>query len=156
MSVARKLLAEASEISLSSKYVYNIRHNALVLFWVYVTDWSSDDPGAAPQCRYPVDTARNSIRRHISKKKIWGKTFAPNFVIACSNSNSREHYTVFLIRRAKRQDVIIRVMSSTKCYIKICQIINCYIATRGFRRGRSSWRHCAIDSRWCLWNFSLI
>jgi hypothetical protein len=22
-------------------------------------------------------------------------------------------------------------------------------------RGRSCWRHCAIDSRWCHWNFSL-
>jgi len=145
MSVVRKLLTEALELSLSSKCVHNIRHFALVLFWVHVTDWVSDDPGAAEQCRYPVGTARNSTRRHISKKKIWGETFAPNFVIACSNSNSREHYTVFLTRRAKRQDVIIRVMSSTKYYIKIFQIINCYIAMREVRRGRSSWRHCAID-----------
>jgi len=45
--------------------VHKIRHFELLLFWTHVTDWSTDDPGAAEQCRSPVGKARNSNRRHI-------------------------------------------------------------------------------------------
>jgi hypothetical protein len=33
--------------SLASMCVHNIRHLALLLFWMHVTDWGTDDPGGA-------------------------------------------------------------------------------------------------------------
>ena len=34
-----------------------------------MTDWGTDDPGGAGQCRYPVGKARNSTRRHVKKEE---------------------------------------------------------------------------------------
>jgi hypothetical protein len=46
-------------------YIHNIHHFALLLCWTHVTDWSTDDPGGAGQCRYVVAKARNSTPHQI-------------------------------------------------------------------------------------------
>jgi hypothetical protein len=49
-------------------------------------DWSSDDPGRAGQCLYPVGKTRKSTRRHIKKEEETeekeGITFTVTFLDA--------------------------------------------------------------------------
>jgi hypothetical protein len=54
-----------SHHSLLRMYVHTIRHFTLLLCCPHRTDWSTDDPGGAGQCRHPVDKVRNTKWRHI-------------------------------------------------------------------------------------------
>jgi hypothetical protein len=55
--------------TLPATYVHNIRHISLPLCWTHLTDWRTDDPKRAGQCRHRRVKARiSNRRRHIHKK----------------------------------------------------------------------------------------
>ena len=65
--------------SLPTIYVHNIHHLALLLCSTHVTEWSTNNPGAAGHCRYLVDKARNSNWHHIKKKRSL-LSYQPSYV----------------------------------------------------------------------------
>jgi hypothetical protein len=78
-----------SHHTLPSRHVHNICRFVLLLCWMHVTDWSTDNTGGTGQCCYPVGKARNSTQATYKRKKIGGIIFIPTFV--CTNKYLSSH-----------------------------------------------------------------
>jgi hypothetical protein len=73
------LLKQQTHHSLPTTHIHNIHHLALKWWSTYVTEWSTNKPGAAGQCRYLEVKARNSNWHHIKKKKAL-LSYQPSYV----------------------------------------------------------------------------
>ena len=76
--LATLLLIGQTHHSLPTTCVHNIHHLALLWHSTHVTEWSTNNPGAAGQCHYLVGKAKNSNWHHIKKEALL--SYQPSYV----------------------------------------------------------------------------